>query len=204
MPAFVAMILMLVATPVIMVAERYEISGWTSFGLFILGSLLIFLLAGSVTFAVRWIQHANIATTSPPRDLQPQPSASQPAVRAPQTDPQRPSLQPAIRALQTKPQRRSLINQTLDVLDYVHENYVFKFYIVPHTDEKFRLYIIDSPDYGNRSDSCLKTHILTDKGGQKYICLDRKYFPNSLDEARQRAADWSACTARYIETGTAF
>ena len=75
-------------------------------------------------------------------------------------------------------------------------DYVFTF---EQRGDGWRVWIIDTPDYGGRATSIHATHRLFDNG-RPYICWDRSLA--TLDAAKGVAALWADATQEYIRSGS--
>lgn len=81
----------------------------------------------------------------------------------------------------------------------------FTFAFVPWPTERFRIYILNSPSYGNRDAGYHPTHRLRDSAlNCDYICIQVQAYPSAFEDARSIALTWAMATARYIKTGETF
>jgi len=79
------------------------------------------------------------------------------------------------------------------------EDYTFSF--EEQGDGSWLAFIIDSPEYGRRSEGLHETHRLT-QDGRNYVCWDRPL--NDPRDCMEVAARWADCTQEYIRSGKRF
>ena len=81
------------------------------------------------------------------------------------------------------------------------QRYQFTFELKP-VGREVRIYIVEHPSYGWRSEDPHSTHRRHD--GRYYICIEHGLEPTTTPQALSWAVYWAEQTARYIRTGQAF
>jgi len=76
---------------------------------------------------------------------------------------------------------------------------VHEFDFVDMPNGTYRIYLLTTLDYRERSTSSSRTHRLTD-GNRRYICWDAPI--RSLADAKVIASEWADRTQEYIKSGT--
>ena len=172
-----AFLLWWIGWPILEFADREHLEIWEAMLITFAGSLVILLVSALVAYVV----------TPPP----PAPQIPEPARPAPLTQE---GLLPGHSVGGHKV-------KTYETHWIAGEEYLFAF--IPWPREKYRIYILKSPGYGQRASDSITTHRLSD-GQRRYICVDSRAFPETLTDARELALMWSQATARYIKTGKKF
>lgn len=178
-----ALVLVWIGWPIGWLAKEAHLTGGQAFLVFLAGSLCIFV----VSLAVSYVVTPEAVHYTPPPQPSPSPSGSN------FTD------DGLIRDHKVSG-RRVAVYETHTIAGFK-----FLLAVVPWPGEKHRIYILKSPGYGDRSTDAHSTHRYYDRNfGCHYICVDRDYYPEELNEARNIGLMWSQATARYIKTGETF
>lgn len=80
---------------------------------------------------------------------------------------------------------------------------LFRFSIEQVAPGAWRVFILEQPDYGSRSEDAHITHRLSDYGtGRRYVCWDSPI--RTRDDATKIAVAWAEGTENYIRYGKHF
>lgn len=171
--------------PVFVFADEERIEFWQALLVFLAGSALIFLIVFTMTYVISRVA----------RTVRPEPEH--------ENSPPRSLLFPNLTPEGLIPDHAVNGNKVVAYESHWIAGLEFTFAIIPWPLEKFRIYILRSPQYGPRSTDPHTTHRLMD-GPRPYICVDSTHYPDTRTAARELALMWAQATARYIKTGRKF